>query len=170
MDIKETYIRFYKPLVAFSNKILNDIDKSESVVQNCFVKLHFSKIKLNDENNIQSYLYRSVKNICINELRNKKVRDSHSKSMLIEHTIDIRDEIIRHETYNELYLAIEKLPEQTKKVILLSLKEYQQKEIAENLNISVESVKTLKKLAITKLKGHLKDYLFTYLCIILEVF
>ena len=56
----------------------------------------------------------------------------------------LRDNVIEEEVYSMIYKAIDELAPQSKKVILLSLQELSNGEIAEQLGISINSVRTLK--------------------------
>lgn len=68
--------------------------------------------------------------------------------------------IIRSETHKLLYEAIESLPEQTKKIIYLTLDGLKNQEIADQLNVSINTVTTLKKSGYKKLKIMLKEHYY----------
>lgn len=70
------------------------------------------------------------------------------------------DTLIEEEAYRILYNAVEALPVQTREVIQLALDGLKNSEIAEKMEISENSVHTLKKLAYKKLKTALKDYYY----------
>lgn len=74
--------------------------------------------------------------------------------------------LLQEELYEYLYKVIETLPFRTKKIIKLTLNGYSNKEIAEALNISINTVKTLKKSGYKKLKEsslrHIYLPLFTF--------
>ena len=70
------------------------------------------------------------------------------------------DNVAEEEVYALVYKAIDELAPQSRKVILMSLQELSNGEIAEQLNISVNSVRTLKQNAYKKLKGLLRDYFY----------
>ena len=63
---------------------------------------------------------------------------------------------------SNIYKAVDALAPQSRRVILISLQELSNGEIAEELNISVNSVRTLKPNAYKKLKGLLKDYFYIF--------
>jgi RNA polymerase sigma-70 factor (ECF subfamily) len=66
------------------------------------------------------------------------------------------------ETYRIIYQAIYGLPHQSRKIILLSLKGYKNPEIAGELQVSLNTVKTLKKNAYRELRDKLKDHVFVF--------
>lgn len=63
--------------------------------------------------------------------------------------------VIEEEVFNQLYEEISHLPESAQKVMLLALKGLKNKEIADELGISANTVKTQKKIAYSKLKKKL---------------
>ena len=67
-----------------------------------------------------------------------------------------------------LYKVINSLPEKCREIFLKSkLEGKKQKEIAEEMNISINTVETQMGIAYKKLRNELKDYfLFLYFCII----
>lgn len=71
--------------------------------------------------------------------------------------------IIEEEVFGSMYDAIYKLPEQTRKIVLLTLEGVSNPKIAEQLKISVNTLKTLKKRAYQYLRNELGPYRFTLL-------
>lgn len=55
-------------------------------------------------------------------------------------------EVTRQETFRILHTAIDKLPAQSKQIIMLSMEGLSNAEVGEKLGISVNTVKTLKKM------------------------
>ena len=80
----------------------------------------------------------------------------------------LEEALIKSETIRILYNATESLPEQTRKIISLSLDGFKNSEIGKELNISENTVHTLKKSGYKKLRALLKDhyYLVFYLNLI----
>ena len=69
-------------------------------------------------------------------------------------------EVTRQETFRILHTAIDKLPAQSKQIIMLSMEGLSNAEVGEKLGISVNTVKTLKKNAYAVLRQVLsKEYL-----------
>ena len=67
---------------------------------------------------------------------------------------------MRQETFRILHEAIDSLPPQTRQVILLCMEGASNADVGEKLKISVNSVKTLKKLGYAALRELLsKEYL-----------
>ena len=80
---------------------------------------------------------------------------------------DFLQEVTRQETMRMLYVAIDQLPPQTRNVILLNLEGKTNPEVAEELGISVNTVKCLKKSAYETLRGTLSKNYFVILMFLL---
>ena len=163
---------FFKPLVLFANNFINDISLSEDLVQDVLIMFwHKKKYKnlINDKTLI-SYLYKMIKNKCINELNKKKPNICDINSLNYE----IAEEVSYNTNEKMIQLtleALESLSPQRKNVIeevMLKGNSYQQ--AAENLGISKNTVKTLLRNGINVLRERLGDSedLFLYLFIILH--
>jgi RNA polymerase sigma-70 factor (ECF subfamily) len=119
---------------------------------------------------VSSYLFRSVKNACINYL----TREKNRKNTISENEISwlnlkinypVSDkyplsELIGRELEDKIRTEIEKLPEQCREIFFMSrFEDLSHKEIAEKLGISENTVKVQIYRALIKLRTGLKDYL-----------
>lgn len=109
----------------------------------------------------KSILYTAVRNKALNELEHSKVVYEYAQNV-IEKKKDsfFHDAIVEEETYRIVSEAIDKLPDQMKAIMQLALEGKKNAEIADRLNISTETVHTLKKIAYKKLRENLKDYYY----------
>ena len=80
-----------------------------------------------------------------------------------------RDIVIEEETYRIVNEAIDALPVQSRRIIKLSLEGKQNKEISEELGISVNTVKSLKYKAMDVLRVALKDYYYLLLFLLPKI-
>ena len=70
------------------------------------------------------------------------------------------DDSVQHEEiYRELYIAINRLSEREREVLLLTLDGKSNQEIAEYLNLSILTIKTHKKNAYTHLRKQLASFI-----------
>ena len=110
---------------------------------------------------VKAFLYTAVRNKALNELEHSKVVYEYAQNV-IEKKKDsfFHDAIVEEETYRIVSEAIDKLPDQMKAIMQLALEGKKNAEIADRLNISTETVHTLKKIAYKKLRENLKDYYY----------
>lgn len=155
---------FYKPLVFYALKFLENKEEAEDVVQDVFVKFWEEKRFYAIENYLRSYLYQSVRNRCLNLIEARKgitvcITDETKQIAEVEYL----DETEWNVRIDRIYQAIDRLPERTREVFLkIVLEEKQYKEVAEEFQISVNTVKTLLARGLATLRKELdeKTYLF----------
>lgn len=153
---------FYKPLHIFAVKYVKDSELAEDLVQEVFVKLWEKRETLVDALTVKAFLYMSVKNKALNHFRHQKVIDAHQKEMLMDKSSELffKNHLIEEETYRMLLQAVEALPEQTRKVCVLSMNGAQNAQIADELDLSTSTVKYHKNQALSILKKRLEKQLF----------
>ncbi|HWK03150.1 MAG TPA: RNA polymerase sigma-70 factor [Puia sp.] len=136
---KEHYKSFFLAAVTH----LKDSGRAEEIVNDVFVRLWQGADTLQIESSLKSYIYRAVINRSLNEL-DKNKRDLLRQKELRhrpEDTFEIK-EIEDNELKISLYRAIDQLPEQCQKVFRMSrFEELKQQEIADQLGISIKTVK-----------------------------
>ena len=103
-------------------------------------------------------------------LNTRKIKQQYQQTQSVSEAKDpdFLHEITYQETLRILHQAIDTLPPQTRKIILLGLNGKNNNEIAEALNISVNAVKSLKKSAYTSLRGQLKDPMLFLLFLLID--
>ncbi|MDP4184607.1 MAG: RNA polymerase sigma-70 factor [Bacteroidota bacterium] len=156
---EEFFDSFYPLLCIFANKYLHDPDAASDIAQDAFVYFWKKKHDIPNINSAKSFLFTIVRNKSLNYIRNKKTRETiHIKKL--ESEIYFRDNIIEQETYQIIYKAIKTLSPQSQIVIDLALDGLKNHEIAEQLNLSVNTIKTIKQRAFKLLRTELKDNIF----------
>ncbi|SFD01138.1 RNA polymerase sigma-70 factor, ECF subfamily [Chitinophaga sp. CF118] len=152
------YDLFYIPLSFFAEQIILDKPAAEDVVTDVFIKLWEKRGSFNTEENIKAFLYISTKNACRNILKHKshiKKYEESTKYPIYQEDL-VLDKILFTEVYWTLYNAIEKLPNQCQNVLKMSyLEQMKNQEIADKLNISINTVKTQKARALLLLRKKL---------------
>lgn len=154
---------YFPVLVAFANKYTSDLDMSREIVQVVFVKLFEKRQSLEITISLKSYLYKMVYNDCLNAIKSKKIISGHHTqyAQQMDLLTDFQD--VMEQTENELriYKALDKLPPQCKLIIQQSrLEGKKNKEIAEELNISIRTVETQISKALKLLKEGIKLLLY----------
>ncbi|WP_065219860.1 MULTISPECIES: RNA polymerase sigma-70 factor [Butyricimonas] len=155
---KVLFGKFYAPLCAFASGFVNDTAVAEDIVQEIFFKLYTDKPTFEAVVALKSYLYLVTKNHCLNYLKHVRIEQEYISSMdEKEQTTFFFNQIVEQELLMLLTEAIEDLPEQTGKVFQLVMEGFDNAEIAEKLNLSIDSVKSHKKRGKQFLKNRLGD-------------
>lgn len=159
-EYKELFDTFYPSLCLFANKYVKNVEISQDIVQEIFIKVWENKISFLSPSTVKSYFYTSVKNKSLDYLKsNYHLRTDictikHIEKMETE-TYLLR-EVVIIEASKIINDAINTLPYKCAQIIKLSLNEYSNKEIAAKLSITINTVKTQKKIAYQKLRPILK--------------
>src|ERR671913_354562 len=74
------FIKYYKLLCASAYFLLKDEQEAKDLVQSLFLDIWEKKLYLHFHDEIKGYLYRAVKNRCINEISKQKTRDKNNKA------------------------------------------------------------------------------------------
>lgn len=161
---------YYTSLCKYAKEILKDPQQAEDVVINLFATVWDDRKLLNIHTSIGSYLYRSTYNACLNVLRKKKIENKY-RDYFIHHADFSRTHdygslsyplsgIIENEMEIKVNKVIDDLPPQCKKIFLMSrVDDYSHKEIAEKLDLSVNTVKSQIMNALKKINANLKKIL-----------
>lgn len=156
---------FYPRLFAFSLKYVTVKYAAEEVVANTFLKLWQRRRKVHKIENIKAYLYQSVRNGSYDYLKKK---DKYIPLDLKHHDsiVQMNEYILEEEVHAIIINALNTLPPKCREVFKLSCIEgLKYKDIAEDLQITVNTVKSQRARAIQLLKIQLKNYPFLQLII-----
>ncbi|MFH1001058.1 MAG: RNA polymerase sigma-70 factor, partial [Bacteroidota bacterium] len=133
------FFAFYKSLCNYAFRFVDEIETAEEVTQDIFVKLWEKRSTIEIESSLKNYLFRSVKNQCLNILQHNKIKKKYSEKLIeiSNQAIDSTQYFLEPELANKIEKAISLMPEKRKEVFRLSREEgLKYKEIAEKLNIS----------------------------------
>lgn len=156
MTIREFEISFrklYMPLGMYAMRIVDDADDAEDLVENTFMKAWQAIQDGKDVDNLKSYMYLSVRNECIDFLRKKKNEVDVSEIPDVEEeTIDTSERDAR------IWKAMDELPEKCREIFLMSKRDgLSNEEIAEELDISIKTVKNQMTKAYSRLRESLSS-------------
>lgn len=168
-DLKEFEVLFKKYFASMcivAHRYIANTQAAEDIVQDIFIRLWEKKEEYKDIPDLQVFLYVLVKNRCIDYLRSQKDTVEYTQSELVKQA-DVFEDIVQEEEICRLIdEAIASLPPQSARIMNFVLAGKQNKEIAENLNISVNSVKTLKYNALNTLRKMLEEKYYSLLMLI----
>lgn len=124
-------------------KYTKDALQAEEIVNDVFLKLWADADKITLEHNLKSYIYRSVINHSLNAIKKSKRTAENEKafSKTIEEGAEWNP-IEANELKLKIYRSIDQLPEQCQRIFKMSRFEgMKQQEIADELGISIKTVK-----------------------------
>lgn len=170
MDLETLFHAYFKRLVYFSFQIVGHKETAEDLVQEVFLKLFQPKPDENAGMPAQpGYLYQAVKNASLNVLKHQKVEAKYQAQVAIP---DVDEEYIisaitRAEVLAAVYGALETLPAGCKRISYLSfIEEKKNQEIAQELGISVTTVKSQKQRSLQLLRLRLNPEIFNFFFLI----
>lgn len=150
-------------LIKFCELYVYKKEIAEEIVADVFVNFWHQRVKLQNIENLETYIFISVKNRALNHLRkNAAVEmvsfDDNQTELVAYGNPEV--EIEKKELFFKLDQAIETLPQQCK-IIFQLVKEdgMKYKEVSEILNISHKTVQTQILRAMKKLSKEMSPYL-----------
>ena len=165
---RQIFRALYHSLSFYATRLVQD-DEAEDIVQEAFMELWKRKEDIEDESHIKAFLYRIVYTRALNVIKHRTVVNNHADSVkkVTQFKLDYYDpeanDVMGYieglETRKQINDAISELPAKCREVFILSYQhDKKNKEIAEQLGISIRTVevhlyKALKTLR-TRLKRH----------------
>jgi len=151
--------RYYEPLCFFAVRYLHDAQSAEGIVQDFFVRLWESRAALSIQSSLKSYLYASVRNACLNQIRHEDFSTSFDDEAERPDTGAMKPDIQVEsaELADALERAMNALAPRCRQIFTMAKFDglsYQ--EIAEILNISINTVKTQLQRALKTLSKTLQ--------------
>ncbi|MBD1420823.1 RNA polymerase sigma factor [Sphingobacterium chuzhouense] len=149
------FTKNYARLCLYATSILGDPDSAEDVVQTVFLKIiNSSDNRIKVEDITVPYLYRSVKNSCLHLIRKNAYHLKYLEEKVENESEEAYDEkIIKAELTVLLLNLLEDLPEGCSRILRMSyIDGLKNSEIAEQLHISINTVKSQKMRGIKLLK------------------
>lgn len=167
---KVIYNKYFSRLYYFILEFIPIEDLAENIVQDSFFTLWNKRGELADDSRLGAYLFTVAKNNCLYRLRDQRYRQRLFDSGDFGETeLEMNASVLGSldsstYTFDEIERIIqetlEQLPPQCKKVFMLSrFEDRKNKEIAEELNISVKVVEKHMTKALKIFREALKEYL-----------
>ena len=161
----ESLFRFnYRPLCLYALHYLGDVEAAEDVVQECFMKLWEKLEQGTAVDNRGAYLYMTVRNRCLDDLKKKGLPTESLKPNDTYGIIDDDDAQERAQTEARMWTALDSLPPKCREVFILSKRDgLKYEEIAEELGLSVNTVRNQISKAVKLItEGVVKLYMFFF--------
>jgi RNA polymerase sigma-70 factor (family 1) len=157
---RELYDRYRNEVYSFALGITRSIPLAEEIVQDTFVRVWQHRDKLSEILKFDSWLFTIARNLCYTALRklalDRKASSVHEKQPE-QPVATAEDIIITRENQELVQAAINQLPEQQRRVYLLSREAgMTYEEIATELNISRNTVKEHLRRATAAIRVYLE--------------
>ena len=169
-SFNEIYTSYYKKSFFFAKSYVHDDLAAEDIASDSLIKL-WEKLKTEKIDYIEPLLLTILKNKALDYLKHEEVKRTAFESMADWHQqeLSIRistlescdpNEIFSDEVESIIRETLKLLPEQTRRIFLLSRFENKSnKEIAEQMGVSIKGVEYHISKALKALRITLKDYL-----------
>ena len=166
MSFSELYLIYYPKLVRFAKEFVMSEEDAENITQDVFTDLWEKRESMNHIENMNAYLFRLVRNKCLDYLRHKVFEQRYVENMqtffqmelsLKLQSLDSVSEMSERNEIEELVRnAVNSLPKRCRDIFLLSRVEgLKYIEISERLGISVNTVECQMSIALKKLRTKL---------------
>lgn len=156
---EELFKHFYPALLFFGRQLVSQPGVAEEVVQDVLFRLWQKKKDFASYDNIKGFVYISVKNGCLDALtrENRKLNRENTYAGRQPVLADGFDEALIHaEFLLQIRSAINRLPKQCRKIILMMYDEGKSpKQIAAELQLSVSTVNNQKARGIDLMRKQL---------------
>lgn len=166
------YNKYHKLLYVLAYRYLMDTAMAEDAVQHVFTRFWEFRSELRVGISLKNYLVTMTKNHVLNVIRNENnalAKNYEIAQSAPEHEDTLVEKLEKKELMSLFYQALDKLPPQKREICLLKVREeLTNQEIADRLQLSVNTIKTHYSEALKLLRVHLGKMLIfvTYLTLL----
>jgi RNA polymerase sigma-70 factor, ECF subfamily len=157
------FTKHYPDLVNFAMVYLKEISEAEEIVQDVFLKLWEEREEIDIHSSLKAYLMNCIKNKCLDYFRHQRIIEKYNEriSKSQEQYIAEADKyLMLSELEKQINSTIDLLPPTCKNIFNMSrIDGKKNREIAEELDISIKTVEANIGKALKILRANLVDYL-----------
>lgn len=177
--IRWLYSEYYIGLCTYAFRFLKQKEEAEEIVQQTFYKLWEKKDTIQINESVAAYLFKSVKNNCLNHIKHQQIVNRFNQDTLqniqeSEELLTISQETglsiyIAKEFEDKVFKTIENLPGQCRDIFKMSRFEgLKHSEIAEQKGITLNTVQKQISIALEKIKFALDTYISIFILLIVK--
>jgi RNA polymerase sigma-70 factor (ECF subfamily) len=167
------YQMYAKRLYAYCLQFTKSPEDSEEIVQDVFVKLWTKREHIRQEDTLRSLLFIMIKHHIINAFRSRINQPVYEEYIHCKEAMSVNDagqQLEYQDFVAKFKKAMQTLPATQQKVIILSrIKALSNKEIAEKLAISMQTVKNSLSVGLKKLKEEINILYFLVVLIFINI-
>ena len=169
-EFKAFFETFFIPVYTLIQRYTGERELSRDFTQEAFVRVFEHWGEFETEENAKAFLYTVARRIYLDHCKHQNIENQYQNRVNEEELeeYDFLKEVTQQEVSRILYDAVDKLPSQTRSIILLNLKGFNNTEVAERLGVSVNTIKSLKKSAYVTLRTLLSKDLLMILFVLVD--
>ncbi|MES1214778.1 MAG: RNA polymerase sigma-70 factor [Bacteroidota bacterium] len=160
---EDIFVSYYESLYGYAFSILNSEWSAKEIVSDVFYRLWLKKDKLTIDTSLAGYLYKSVYNACMDNIRHNKTKQIFKRDALhpsTETASNAANDLNAKDFEKNLRNALLQLPEQCRTVFQLNrMEELSYNDIAKRLSISVKTVEAHMSKALKRLRVSMAEFL-----------
>lgn len=139
----EFYNKYSPKMYGVCLRYTSNTDEANDLLQEAFIKVFNNIAKFQNKGSLEGWVRRIVVNTCIDNFRknNKYIDDKNIDD--VSYALESDSDILGDLNYKEILYVINKLPDGYKTIFnLFAIEGFSHKEIAEELNISINTSKS----------------------------
>ena len=156
---RQLFEMYYQQLVVFAYKYLQDLEAARDIVQECYLHMYETRASISIQTSLKAYLFTSVRNRCLNQVKHEQVREKYRQSIRSEFNPTDQDPdgmMDAVELEARIYDIVSSLPGKCRQIFVMSRVDGKKnQEIAGELNLSVRTIETQISKALKSLKDKL---------------
>jgi RNA polymerase sigma-70 factor (family 1) len=149
--------QFYPALCFYAIGFTNDQAAAEDIVEEIFIIVWNKRESFDHYKVLRSFLYSSVRNACLNWIKQKARHAVHEKRIAQSTELtesSVLENIVRAEVFRDVSTAFEKLPPKCREIFSLIFFEGKNiRDVAAELKLSVNTVKAQKRRGLLLLRN-----------------
>jgi len=151
----------HEPLVRYASRFVPD-PSAEDLVQDAFVRIWEGRERIDPDQSLKAFAYRTVRNLCLNRIRDGKTREKLLAERYDTHplAVDRPDHALAESALAERLRAwIDELPERPREALELSRFEgLNHQEIAQAMGVSPRTVNNHLVKALRAIRDRVRGY------------
>jgi RNA polymerase sigma-70 factor (family 1) len=157
LAFRQLFHCYHQRLLHFAFSLIKTREAAEEIVEDVFIRIWKNRAALPGIQNLKIYLYTATKNTSLNYLSKKALENitdpfDDLNVTLQDTAISPEQIMITNEIFNNIREAVESLPPRCKMIFKLVREDgLKYKEVAEILNISVNTIETQMTIALKRI-------------------
>lgn len=151
--------RWQTPLYNFCLRFLGNPDVAKDVLQMVLLKIYQKLETLEDHSKFSTWVYQIARNLCLDEIKRRKFEELPDDIESVSDNFTPLQITTQKDISKVLNIALQKIPEEQREVIILkTYHDLKFNEIAEMLNISINTVKSRMYSGLKSLRPHIDKF------------